>query len=151
MVQAHDLILQQYRQQFSEALTNKAGSALKVTNKSIEEGVAVLSALADRGVKGAEAGEKLNQILRDIPRATAKNSDEFKKLSLEMFDSQGNMKNVADIVEQLDAVLGPMSDEMKAFRKSMRDIPQDFSEDKYDELLARNSEGNLTHSVWSKP
>ena len=29
-------------QQFSEALTNKAGSALKVTNKSIEEGVAVL-------------------------------------------------------------------------------------------------------------
>jgi TP901 family phage tail tape measure protein len=42
-------------QQFSEALTNKAGSALKVTNKSIEEGVAVLSAFADRGVKGAEA------------------------------------------------------------------------------------------------
>ena len=44
-----------------------------------------------------------------------------------------------------------LSDEMKTFRQSMRDIPQDFSEDKYDELLARNSEGNLTHSVWSKP
>jgi hypothetical protein len=26
-----------------------------------------------------------------------------------------------------------MSDEMKAFRKSMRDIPQDYSSDKYDE------------------
>ena len=101
-------------QQFSEALTTKSGAALKVVNKDIEEGVAVLAAFADRGVKGAEAGEKLNQVLRDIPRATAKNSDEFKKLGLEMFDSQGNMKNVADIVEQLDAVLGPMSDEMKA-------------------------------------
>ena len=44
-------------QQFAEALTTKSGSALKVTNKSIEEGVAVLSAFADRGVKGAEAGE----------------------------------------------------------------------------------------------
>jgi len=44
-----------------------------------------------------------------------------------------------------------MSDEMKAFRKSMRDIPQDYSSDKYDELLARNEQGNLTHSVWSKP
>ena len=44
-----------------------------------------------------------------------------------------------------------MSDEMKAFRKSMRDIPQDYSEDKYDELLARDSNGNLTHSVWTKP
>ena len=101
-------------QQFSEALTNKAGSALKVTNKSIEEGVAVLSALADRGVKGAEAGEKLNQVLRDIPRATAKNSEEFAKLGLNMFDTEGNMKNVADIVEELDRVLGPMSDELKA-------------------------------------
>jgi len=44
-----------------------------------------------------------------------------------------------------------MSDEMKAFRKSMRDIPQDYSSDKYDELLARDEKGNLTHSVWSKP
>ena len=101
-------------QQFSEALTNKAGAALKVVNKDIEEGMAVLAAFADRGVKGAEAGDKLNQVLRDIPRATAKNSEEFEKLGLNMFDTNGNMKNVADIVEELDAVLGPMSDEMKA-------------------------------------
>ena len=44
-----------------------------------------------------------------------------------------------------------MSDEMKAFRKTMRDIPQDYSSDKYDELLARDEQGNLTHNVWSKP
>ena len=44
-----------------------------------------------------------------------------------------------------------MSEEMKTYRQSMRDIPQDYSEDKYDELLARDSDGNLTHSVWSKP
>ena len=101
-------------QQFSEALTNKAGSALKVANKGIEEGVAVLSAFADRGVKGAEAGEKLNQLLRDIPRATAKNSEEFAKLNLQMFDADGNLKNVADLIEELDGVLAPMSDELKA-------------------------------------
>ena len=44
-----------------------------------------------------------------------------------------------------------MSDEMKAFRKSMRDIPQDYSADKYYELLATDENNNLTHSVWSKP
>tara|TARA_X000000950_G_C13732058_1_gene584735 strand:- start:412 stop:729 length:318 start_codon:yes stop_codon:yes gene_type:complete len=44
-----------------------------------------------------------------------------------------------------------MSDEMKAFRKSMRDVPQNFDEDKYDELLARDSDGKLTHTVWEKP
>lgn len=101
-------------QQFSEALTTKSGAALKVVNKDIEEGVAVLAAFADRGVKGAEAGDKLNQVLRDIPRATAKNGEEFEKLGLNMFNAEGNMKNVADIVEELDAVLGPMSDELKA-------------------------------------
>ena len=101
-------------QQFSEALTTKAGAALKVVNKDVEEGVAVLAAFADRGVKGAEGGEKLNQVLRDIPRATAKNTEAFAALGLEMFDNEGKMKNVADIVEELDSVLGPMSDEMKA-------------------------------------
>ena len=101
-------------QQFSESLTSKAGSALKVVTKDIEEGVAVLAVFADAGVKGAEGGEKLNQVLRDIPRATAKNGDEFRKLGLEMFDAEGNMKNVADIVEELDRVLAPMSDELKA-------------------------------------
>ena len=64
-------------QQFAEALTTKAGAALKVVNKDVEEGVAVLAAFADRGVKGAEGGEKLNQVLRDIPRATAKNGEAF--------------------------------------------------------------------------
>ena len=44
-----------------------------------------------------------------------------------------------------------LTDEMKAFRKSMRDIPQDYSADKYDELLARDDNGELTHTVWSKP
>ena len=44
-----------------------------------------------------------------------------------------------------------LTDEIKAFRKSMRDIPQDYSADKYDELLARDDNSNLTHSVWSKP
>jgi hypothetical protein len=44
-----------------------------------------------------------------------------------------------------------MSDEMKTYRQSMRDIPQDYSEADYDNLLARDEQGNLTHTVWSKP
>ena len=44
-----------------------------------------------------------------------------------------------------------MSEEMKTYRQSMRDIPQDYSETDYDNLLARDEQGNLTHTVWSKP
>ena len=45
-----------------------------------------------------------------------------------------------------------MPDNIKTWRQSLRDIPQDFStEEQYDLLLARDANGNLTHSVWSKP
>jgi len=44
-----------------------------------------------------------------------------------------------------------MSDEMKIYRQSMRDIPQDYSEADYDNLLAKDEQGNLTHTVWEKP
>ena len=44
-----------------------------------------------------------------------------------------------------------MSEEMKTYRQSMRDIPQEYSEADYDNLLARDEQGNLTHTVWSKP
>ena len=45
-----------------------------------------------------------------------------------------------------------MSDAMTTYRQALRDIPQDYTtEDEYDLLLARDEQGNLTHSVWSKP
>ena len=101
-------------QQFSEALTNKAGSALKVTNKDIEEGVAVLSAFADRGVKGAEAGEKLNQILRDVSRAVKKNNEEWVASGIVVTDAEGNLLHLSEVVANLTAGMDGLSDVQKA-------------------------------------
>ena len=45
-----------------------------------------------------------------------------------------------------------MLDNIKIWRQSLRDIPQDFTtEEQYNLLLARDEQGNLTHSIWSKP
>ena len=45
-----------------------------------------------------------------------------------------------------------MPDNIKTWRQSLRDLPQDFStEEQYDLLLARDEQGQLTHSIWSKP
>ena len=55
----------------------------------------------------------------------------------------------SDYLALSDVVL---SDAWKDKRKSWRDIPQDFTtESQYDLLLARDSDGQLTHSIWSKP
>ena len=44
-----------------------------------------------------------------------------------------------------------MPDDVKTWRQTMRDIPATYTtEAEYDEVLARDANGNLTHSVWSK-
>jgi len=45
-----------------------------------------------------------------------------------------------------------MPDNIKTWRQSLRDLPQDnTTESQYDLLLARDEQGNLTHIIWSKP
>ena len=46
---------------------------------------------------------------------------------------------------------GNMTDAQTQYRQKLRDIPADYDSSKYDELLARDASGNLTHTVWSKP
>jgi len=46
---------------------------------------------------------------------------------------------------------GNMTEAQTQYRQKLRDIPADYDSSKYDELLARDTDGNLTHSVWSKP
>ena len=45
-----------------------------------------------------------------------------------------------------------LSNSVKTWRQSLRDIPANHTdEDAYNLLLARNEAGQLTHSIWSKP
>mgnify|MGYP003139058677 CR=1 FL=1 len=45
-----------------------------------------------------------------------------------------------------------MPDNVKTWRQTLRDLPANHTnETAYDALLARDKNGNLTHSVWSKP
>jgi hypothetical protein len=45
-----------------------------------------------------------------------------------------------------------MPDNIKTWRQSLRDLPQNnTTEEQYDLILARDINGNLTHAVWSKP
>ena len=45
-----------------------------------------------------------------------------------------------------------MPNNIKTFRQSLRDIPTNHvDEEAYDLLLVRDVNGNLTHSIWSKP
>ena len=97
-------------EQFSIALTTKAGAALKVFNKDVEEGVAVLAALADQGVKAELAGNALDRIMRLAVKGALDNADAHRELGFAVFDSAGQMRNLGDIVGNLEDVLDGMSD-----------------------------------------
>ena len=44
-----------------------------------------------------------------------------------------------------------MPEARSTYRQTLRNIPQDYTtEDEYDLLLARDDDGNLTHTVWSE-
>lgn len=100
-------------QQFSESLTNKAGAGLRLVNKDIEEGVALLSVYADQGIKGAEAGTALGIVLRDLQTKAINFNSQFRKVNVSVFDANGKMRNLADIVGDLEMALIGMSDKMK--------------------------------------
>lgn len=100
-------------EQIAEAMTNKAGAALRNVNKDVEEGAAVLAAYADQGLKGAGAGEALNIVLRDLQRAALGNEEAFERAGVAVFDSSGNMRNIAEIVADLEERFDGMSDAQK--------------------------------------
>lgn len=100
-------------EQFSESLTNRAAAALRILNKDVEEGVAVLAAYADQGRKGAEAGTALDIVLRDLQTRALENGAAFKRAGIEVFDASGKMRNIADVLADIERALGGLSDAEK--------------------------------------
>jgi len=100
-------------------------------------------------------------INNEIVDATAEQEAEFLARQKEWVDDTANrkLKQVKEIrlqkLKETDYYAlqdVTMSNEMKAWRQSLRDIPANHTnETAYDALLARNSDGNLTHNIWSKP
>jgi TP901 family phage tail tape measure protein len=100
-------------QQFSEALTNKAGASMNALNMEMEEGVAVLAVFADQGIKGSQAGTTFNAAIRGLTNGALKNAEAFARLGVEVFDSEGAMNNMADIVADLENGLDGLSVEQQ--------------------------------------
>lgn len=96
-------------QQFAEALTKDAGTTMKVYNKSIEEGVAVLAAYADQGIKAALAGGMFGRMMRYMGQSAIKNAAAHEKYGVAVFDEAGNFRNLADIFADLEKAMGPVN------------------------------------------
>lgn len=95
--------------QFAESLTNKAAAALVNVNKEVEEGVAVLAAYADKGVKGQLAGQRLTMMLNGLFAATMQNKKAWDEAGISLFNADESMRDMADIIQSLEGYLGDMT------------------------------------------
>lgn len=100
-------------EQFGIALTTKAGSSAKALGIEVEEVVAVLSAFADQGIKAELAGNAFSIVVRDLTTKALTNADAFEKMGVVIFDTDGELRNMADIIENLEDVLAGFNDEQQ--------------------------------------
>jgi TP901 family phage tail tape measure protein len=100
-------------EQLAVAFTTKAGTALKTVGKDVEEGAAALALFADQGVKGEIAGTQLTNTIFGLTDRAQKAPAAFKNLGISVFDAEGNMRNFADIADDLGKAFTGMTEEQK--------------------------------------
>ena len=88
------------------------GGAAKSAGMDYKQTAAALGILANNGVKGAEAGTALNSML---VRMTTKDVAQkaFKELGVSIYDSSGQMRNMQDILVELNGAMSGLTQEQK--------------------------------------
>lgn len=88
------------------------------TAKTIKGGTAELNTalgiLANNGIKGAEGGTHLRNIILSLQNPTDKAAAQMQALGVSVYDSEGNMRSMNDILGDLNASMEGMTSEDKA-------------------------------------
>lgn len=112
----------------TESLTRAAGSSSATVNDliqgfanvgpiassfglSVDDTAAVLAVFAENGIKGAEAGTQLKSMLTNMTRNTTEVQGMWDKLGVSMYDANGNMRDLDDVIDDLNIAMDGMSDQ----------------------------------------
>ena len=77
---------------------------------NLEDTAAALALFADHGVKGSDAGTSLKTMLQRLSAPTDQAADAMEAYGLEVRDSNGKMKDITGIADELTGKLGTLSD-----------------------------------------
>jgi TP901 family phage tail tape measure protein len=98
--------------QLGEAMLQIGATAANMTGGTQELSTA-LTVLADNGIKGAEGGTKLRNIILSLQDAAKDGAVDFGNFSVSVYDSEGNLRGVTDIMQDLQSNLEGMNQESK--------------------------------------
>lgn len=95
--------------QLGEAFLTVGGTA-KSLSGGVTEAATMLGVIADNGVKGAEGGTALRNIILSLTAPTEKAAGVMADLGLEVSDADGQMRPMVDILADLNGALEGMGD-----------------------------------------
>ena len=99
--------------QLGEAILTVGGTAKNLAG-GVTEMNTVLGILADNGIKGAEGGTALRNVILSLTAPTSKAAGVIDDLGLAVFDNEGKMRSLQDIIYDLNDALSTMTDADKS-------------------------------------
>ena len=96
--------------QLGEAILTVGGTAQYMAGGTQELNT-VLGVLADNGIKGAEGGTHLRNMLLKLASPTADATKLLNNLGVQVFDAQGNMRSFTEIFPELNAAMSSLTDQ----------------------------------------
>lgn len=99
--------------QLGDAMLTVGGTAKNLKGGTTELSTA-LGILADNGIKGSEGGTILRNTILSLTAPTGKAQKELDALGVSVFDSEGNMRSMNDIMMDLSASMADMTGEERA-------------------------------------
>lgn len=79
----------------------------------VQELEIALTAMANAGVKGSEAGTHMRNMLLKLSSPTDAGTAALEAMGVAVFDTEGNMRSLADIFSDLSTAMGEMTQEQK--------------------------------------
>ena len=122
------------------------GGQTRLAGMSLEQTATVLGILADNGIKSAEGGTALRNLLKNIYTPTSQASKAMEALGIQTSDADGNLRDVQDILLDTMSALEKLSEADKMTAMSdifdVRTIAAasaalNNSSERYDELYAK--------------
>ena len=89
------------------------GGTMKNLNVPIQESAAALGVLANRGIKGSEAGTALNAVINNLTTGTGQAGKMMDKLGISAFDSNGKFIGLAETLRVVDEATKGMTEEQR--------------------------------------
>lgn len=87
------------------------GGTMKNLNIPIQESATALGVLANRGIKGSEAGNALNAVMINLTTGTGQAGKMMGKLGISAFDSEGNFIGLRNTLNEVNAALSGLNEE----------------------------------------